>query len=134
MDGFSERREVRVGARRDLGPRGYAGGDTKEGKWLDVVTAGSLDRVASRLQQNGQGWRGLFARQAPRFNQAFDRFRSTRHTSPCERGVGFCICGSRYSIAAAWSAAKPGTYRFHAYTVRHAVSWGAVAGFYRPRR
>lgn len=46
------------------------------------------------------------------------------------------LCGSRYSIAAAWSAAKarslrpwPGTY-MDAYvnrTVRHAVPWGAVA-------
>jgi hypothetical protein len=55
MDGFGEREKVRVGEQSESrgDEDGYAGGDTKEGKWADTAKAGRLNRVASRLQQSG---------------------------------------------------------------------------------
>jgi hypothetical protein len=51
----------------------------------------------------------MHARKAPKLkNQAFDRVFKAQTQTPCERGIEILHvgCGSRYSIAAAWSAAK----------------------------
>lgn len=115
--------------------RGYKGGETarRRNSWTPEQSReqAAAQRLGPGSAARLQRWRGLHARQAPKASEASDRaFKAPVKATSSFAFAWLRFCGSRYSIAAACSAARarslrPGqvpTRSLH--TVRHAASWG----------